>query len=166
MINPIRLYTGTKENYVMIQGYVRSVTESKKGNYNSVSFLVDSNKRGPRARLISVMCFDNDTGINFKKLTEHTKGRFVTFFAEERIYEGKTSYKAIAISIAPKEFKEETNPIEDDEVQPSYYNGAEEYEQLTFDFYENELPFISTKSGLTNSQNYATVSGEDELYGK
>lgn len=157
MINPIRLYTGTKENYVMIQGYVRSVTESKKGNYNSVSFLVDSNKRGPRARLISVMCFDNDTGINFKKLTEHTKGRFVTFFAEERIYEGKTSYKAIAISIAPKEIKEETNPIVDDEVQPSCCNGTEEYEQLTFDFYENELPFAPSNSELTNFDTCAKV---------
>ena len=33
MYNPIRLYTGTEEEYVMIQGYVRSVTESKKGDY-------------------------------------------------------------------------------------------------------------------------------------
>ena len=157
MINPIRLYTGTKENYVMIQGYVRSVTESKKGNYNSVSFLVDSNKRGPRARLISVMCFDNDTGINFKKLTEHTKGRFVTFFAEERIYEGKTSYKAIAISIAPKVFMEETNPIDDDEVQPSCCKATEEYEQLTFDFYGCDLPFSPIKSGLTSADTCAKV---------
>ncbi len=157
MYNPIHLFTGTEKDFVMIQGYVRSVTESKKGDYNSVSFLLDSANRGPKAPLVSVMCFENDIGINFKKLTENTKGRFVTIFAEVRYFKGKKSYKAVAISIAPKEFKEETNPIEDEEVQPNYYNGAEEYEQLTFDFYENELPFIPSKSGLTNFDTCAKV---------
>ena len=120
MYNPIRLFTGTEKEFVMIQGYVRSVTESKNREYNSVSFLVNSANRGPKAPLISVMCFDNTTGINFKKLTENTKGRFLTIFAEARQYNGKTSYKAVAISIAPTEFKEDTNPIHDNEVQPNF----------------------------------------------
>ena len=122
MYNPIRLYTGTEEEYVMIQGYVRSVTESKKGDYNSVSFLVNSANRGPKAPLISAMCFENDIGINFKKLTENTKGRFVTIFALVRYHDGKKSYKAIGISIAPKEFKEETHLIDDTEVQSDFIN--------------------------------------------
>lgn len=119
MHNPIRLYTGTKEKeFVMIQGYVRSVTDRR--DYNSVSFLADSNNRGPKAPLVSVMCFDNSTGINFKKLTRYTKGRFVTFFAEVRYKDdGTESYKAVGISIAPTEFKEDTNPIDDSEVQPN-----------------------------------------------
>ena len=148
----------------MIQGYVRSVTDQ--GTYNSVSFLINSENRGPTTPLISVMCFDNESGINFEKLSERTKGRFVSIFAEERFHNDKKSYKALAISIAPKEFKEKTHPINDDEVQPSYYDETDEYEQLTFDFYENELPFAPSKLGLTNSQNYATVSGEDKLYGE
>lgn len=122
MYNPIRLYTGTEEEYVMIQGYVRSVTESKKGDYNSVSFLVNSANRGPKAPLISAMCFENDIGINFKKLTKNTKGRFVTIFALARYHDGKKSYKAIGISIAPKEFKEETHLIDDTEVQSDFVN--------------------------------------------
>ncbi len=162
MYNPINLYTGTEKDFVMIQGYVRSVTESKKGDYNSVSFLVNSENRGPTAPLISVMCFDNGTGVNFKKLTEYTKGRFVTFFAEKRLFEGKKSYKAIAISIAPKEIKEETNPINNDEVQASCDDNKNSKEQLTFDFDEEDLPFSPSKSGLTNLKNYATVCGEDE----
>ena len=123
MYNPIRLYTGTEEKeFVMIQGFVRSVTESKKGDYNSVSFLLNSANRGPKAPLISAMCFENDIGINFKKLTENTKGRFVTIFAEVRYFEGKKSYKAIGISIAPKEFKEETHLFDDTEVQSDFVN--------------------------------------------
>ena len=31
MINPIRLFTGTEKEFVMIQGYVRSVTD--RGSY-------------------------------------------------------------------------------------------------------------------------------------
>lgn len=166
MYNPIHLYTGTEKDFVMIQGYVRSVTESKKKDYNSVSFLIDSANRGLEAPLISVMCFKNDVGINFKTLTKNTKGRFVTIFAEVRYFEGKTSYKAIAISIAPKEFIEKTHPISDDEVMPNYYDNEENNKIVAFDFNENELPFAPSKSGLTNSQNYATVSGEGELYGK
>lgn len=153
MYNPIRLFTGTEQKFVMIQGYVRSVTESKRGDYNSVSFLVNSINRGPKAPLISVMCFDNTIGINFKKLTDNTKGRFVTIFAEVRRYEGKISYKAIAISIAPTEFKEETNLIDDSEVQPDW-DGCE---QLMFDNFENELPFPPSNLELTNPNTCATV---------
>ena len=142
MFNPIRLYTGTEKEFVMIQGYVRSVTD--RGSYNSVSFLADSNNRDPKAPLVSVMCFDNTTGINYKKLTRYTKGRFVTFFAEVRYKDdGTPTYKAIGISIAPTEFKEDTNPIDDSEVQTDY-DETEEYEQLTFDFVDEDLPFPAT----------------------
>ena len=90
------------------------------------------------------MCFDNAKGINYKKLTRYTKGRFVTFFAEVRYKEdGTPSYKAIGISIAPTEFKEDTNPIDDDEVQTDY-DETEECEQLTFDFVDEDLPFPAT----------------------
>lgn len=125
MLNPIRLYTGTEEKeFVMVQGYVRSVTD--RGSYNSVSFLADSNIRGKDAPMVSVMCFDNSTGINFKKLTTYTKGRFVTFFAEVRYKEdGTPSYKAIAISIAPKDYVEGTHPINDSEVQDDYDENVE-----------------------------------------
>jgi len=140
MVNPIRLYTGTEEKeFVMIQGYVRSVTD--RGSYNSVSFLADSNNRAPNAQLVSVMCFNNTTGINFKKLTRYTKGRFVTFFAEVRYIDGKESYKAVGISIAPTEFKESTHPIDENEVQPD----CDEAEQLTIDFGDEDLPFSVTK---------------------
>ena len=166
MINPTRLKIDENKEYVMIQGYVRSVSEKKEKNYNSVSFLVNSTIRGPKAPLISVMCFGNDEGPNFKKLTEYVKGRFVTFFAEKRLHDNRVSYKAIAISIAPKEFKEKTHPINDDEVMPSYYDNEEKNKLLAFDFNEEDLPFSPSKLGLTNSQNYATVSGEGELYGK
>ena len=142
MFNPIRLFTGTEKEFVMIQGYVRSVTD--RGSYNSVSFLADSNNRDPKAPLVSVMCFDNTTGINYKKLTRYTKGRFVTFFAEVRYKDdGTPTYKAIGISIAPTEFKEDTNPIDDSEVQTDY-DETEEYEQLTFDFVDEDLPFPET----------------------
>ena len=142
MFNPIRLFTGTEKEFVMIQGYVRSVTD--RGSYNSVSFLADSNNRDPKAPLVSVMCFDNAKGINYKKLTRYTKGRFVTFFAEVRYKDdGTPTYKAIGISIAPTEFKEDTNPIDDSEVQNDY-DETEEYEQLTFDFVDEDLPFPAT----------------------
>ena len=124
MYNPISLHTGTEKDFVMFQDYVRSVTD--RGAYNSVSFLADSNTRGKNAPLVSVMCFDNTTGINFKKLTEHTKGRFVTIFAEVRYFKGEKSYKAVGISIAPKEFKEESHPIDDSEVQPDCFDVEDE----------------------------------------
>ena len=90
------------------------------------------------------MCFDNEIGINYKKLTRYTKGRFVTFFAEVRYKDdGTPSYKAVGISIAPTEFKEDTNPIDDDEVQTDYAE-TEECEQLTFDFVDEDLPFPAT----------------------
>ena len=133
MYNPIRLNTGTEKDFVMFQDYVRSVTD--RGSYNSVSFLANSNIRGKDAPLVSVMCFENDIGINFKKLTEHTKGRFVTIFAEVRYFDGKKSYKAVGISLAPKEFKEETHIVDDNEVQPDF----DEYEQLAFDFVNDEV---------------------------
>ena len=115
MHNPINIYTGTDKRFVMIQGYVRAVTDQH--YYNSVSFLADSDERGPSAPLISVMCFDNKYGINFKALTNDTKGRFLTVFAEERVNDGRKSYKALAVSLAPTEFVEKTHPIDDDEVQ-------------------------------------------------
>lgn len=131
MYNPIRLYTNTEKEFVMIQGYVRSVTD--RGNYNSVSFLANSENRGPQAPLVSVMCFDNAIGINYKKLTANVKGRFVTFFAEVRYQNGKESYKAVGISIAPTEFKEDTNPIDDNEVQADYDEAN--------DIGDEDLPF-------------------------
>ncbi len=118
MRNPIYIYTGTDKKFMMIQGYVRAVTDQ--GCYNSISFLADSTQRGPSAPLISVMCFDNKFGINFKTLTNDTKGRFLTVFAEERVNNGKKSYKALAVSLAPTEFVEGTHPIDDSEVQQSY----------------------------------------------
>ena len=51
--------------------------------------------------------------------------------------------KAIGISIAPTEFKEDTNPIDDSEVQNDY-DETEECEQLTFDFVDEDLPFPAT----------------------
>ncbi len=139
MFNPIRLFTGTEKEFAMFQDYVRSVTD--RGSYNSVSFLADSNIRGKDAPLVSVMCFDNATGINFKKLTTHTKGRFVTIFAEVRYNGGKKSYKAIGISIAPKEFVGETHPIDDSEVQPDYTEELpEDFEELP-DVTDDDLPF-------------------------
>lgn len=87
MLNPTSLYTGTEKEFVLFRDYVRSVTD--RGSYNSVSFLANSNIRGKDAPLVSVMCFENDIGINFKKLTEHTKDRFVTIVAEVRYKDGK-----------------------------------------------------------------------------
>lgn len=133
MLNPTSLYTGTEKEFVLFRDYVRSVTD--RGSYNSVSFLANSNIRGKDAPLVSAMCFENNTGIDFKKLTEHTKGRFVTIVAEVRYKDGKKSYKAIGVSIAPKEFKEETHPIDDIDAQPDF----DEYEQLTFDFVNDEV---------------------------
>lgn len=135
MYNPIKIFINNEmdEELYMIQGYVRSVTRSPRG-YNSVSFLVNSDTRGPDAPLISVMCFDNKYGINFMKLTDNVKGRFVTIFAIKREYKGKKSYKAVAISIAPKEFIEETHPIDEFEVQPEW-DGCE---QLKFDGFDEE----------------------------
>lgn len=151
MYNPIKINAGTGKEFVMVQGYVRSVAD--RGSYNSVSFLVNSQNRGPEAPLVSVMCFDNTKGINFKKLTTYVKGRFVTFFAEVRHHEGITSYKALAISIAPTEFREETNPIDDSEVQPDW-DGCE---QLMFEDFEHELPFPPSNLELTNPNTCATV---------
>ena len=133
MLNPTRLYTGTEKEFVLFRDYVRSVTN--RGSYNSVSFLANTNIRGNKAPLVSAMCFENDTGIDYKKLTEHTKGRFVTIVAEVRYKDGKKSYKAIGVSIAPKEFKEETHPVDDKDAQPDF----DEYEQLSFDFVNDEV---------------------------
>ena len=106
MTNPMNIYQDEKqkEDFVMIQGFVKSVTMHD--TYASVSFKVNSEDSGPTAELISVMCFGNGCGINYKKLVEHTKGRFLTIFAVARFYNGKMNYVARAISIAPREFKE------------------------------------------------------------
>ena len=122
-----------KKEFVLFRDYVRSVTN--RGSYNSVSFLANTNIRGNKAPLVSAMCFENDTGLDYKKLTEHTKGRFVTIVAEVRYKDGKKSYKAIGVSIAPKEFKEETHPIDDMDAPPDF----DEYEQLSFDFVNDEV---------------------------
>lgn len=106
MINPMNIYQDKEKNeeFVMIQGFVKSVTMHP--TYASVSFKVNSEDSGPTAELISVMCFGTGCGINYKKLVEHTKGRFLTIFAVKRFYNGKMNYAARAISIAPREFKE------------------------------------------------------------
>lgn len=109
MKNPIRFKTEAGEYLHLVQGYVQNVVDRK--SYNSVSFKIDSTKPISRENSISVMCFENDTGIDFKKLTARTKGRFLTIIAEKREFNGVTSYKAIAISIAPREFQAETHPV-------------------------------------------------------
>ena len=87
MINPIRLFTGTEKEFVMIQGYVRSVTD--RGSYNSVSFLADSNNRGAKAPLVSVMCFDNTTGINYKKTDPIYQGQIRHILCRGSIQRGR-----------------------------------------------------------------------------
>ena len=52
-----------------------------------------------------------------------------------RYFDGKKSYKAVGISLAPKEFKEESHIVDDNEVQSDF----DEYEQLTFDFVNDEV---------------------------
>lgn len=106
MKNPVAIYSKNDEQFVMINGYVKSVTE--RDTYSSVSFKVDSDDKGV-SDLISVMCFENKCGINHKKLVADCKGRFLTVFAVERPYGAKKSYVARAISIAPKEFSEQNS---------------------------------------------------------
>ena len=66
------------------------------------------------------------------------EGRIVVGHKED----GTPSYKAVAISIAPKEFQEDSHPIDDDEAQTDYDEDDENYEQLTFDDIDMEtLPF-------------------------
>ena len=146
MRNPYPIYQEDDEKLVMIQGYVKSVTPHP--TYNSVSFKKDSDDTGAECELISVMCFENKRGLNYKKLVQNTKGRFLTIVAVARSYNGKTSYVARAVSIAPKEFNPATNPIEKDETQPVYDTTPEEpkHEQLTlngWDLQDEIIPFIN-----------------------
>lgn len=146
MLNPYPIYQKEDEKLVMIQGYVKSVTLQP--SYASVSFKKDSDASGAECELISVMCFENKCGLNYKKLVQNTKGRFLTIVAVARSYNGKTSYVARAVSIAPKEFNPSTNPIEKDETQPVYDTTPEEpkHEQLTlngWDLQDEIIPFIN-----------------------
>lgn len=138
MKNPVAIYTKPDEDFVMISGFVKSVTDH--GTFNSVSFKIDSEASGI-TELISVMCFDNPIGINFKKLVANSKGRFMTVFAVARPYDKGISYAARAISIAPHEFVEK--PVE--KVAPVETPVEEpEYEQLSFDLSTGDtdsLPF-------------------------
>ena len=136
MKNPVAIYTkpDEHEDFVMISGFVKSVVDQ--GSYNSVSFKVDSEANGV-TDLISVMCFENKCGIDFKKLVANSKGRFMTVFAVARPYGKGVSYAARAISIAPHEFVEKpvakVAPVEEPK-----------YEQLCFDLSNgdtNSLPF-------------------------
>ena len=140
MKNPVAIYTKTNkhEDFVMISGFVKSVTDH--GTFNSVSFKIDSEASGI-TELISVMCFDNPIGINFKKLVANSKGRFMTVFAVARPYDKGISYAARAISIAPHEFvekpAEKVAPVETPVEEP-------EYEQLSFDLDDintDSIPF-------------------------
>ena len=138
MKNPVAIYTKPDEDFVMISGFVKSVVDQ--GSYNSVSFKVDSEASGI-TELISVMCFDNPIGINFKKLVANSKGRFMTVFAVARPYDKGISYAARAISIAPHEFvekpAEKVAPVETPVEEP-------EYEQLSFDLDDidtDSIPF-------------------------
>lgn len=138
MKNPVAIYTKPDEDFVMISGFVKSVTDH--GTFNSVSFKIDSEASGI-TELISVMCFDNPIGINFKKLVANSKGRFMTVFAVARPYDKGISYAARAISIAPHEFVEKpaakVAPMETPVEEP-------EYEQLSFDLSTGDtdsLPF-------------------------
>lgn len=103
MKNPVKIYSKPDEEFVMISGFVKSVTDQ--GKYSSVSFKVDSEISGVTS-LIAVMCFDNKCGINHKELVANSKGRFMTVFAVARPYKDGTSFVARAISIAPHEFSE------------------------------------------------------------
>ena len=140
MKNPVAIYTkpDEHEDFVMISGFVKSVVDQ--GSYNSVSFKVDSEANGV-TDLISVMCFENKCGIDFKKLVANSKGRFMTVFAVARPYGKGISYAARAISIAPHEFVEKSvakvAPVETPVEEPKY-------EQLCFDLSNGDtdsLPF-------------------------
>ena len=138
MKNPVAIYTKPDDDFVMISGFVKSVTDH--GTFNSVSFKIDSEASGI-TELISVMCFDNPIGINFKKLVANSKGRFMTVFAVARPYDKGISYAARAISIAHHEFVEKSAakvvPMEPPVEEP-------EYEQLSFDLSTGDtdsLPF-------------------------
>ena len=144
MKNPIRFKTEAGEYLHLVQGYVQNVVDRK--SYNSVSFKIDSTKPIRRENSISVMCFDNDTGINFQKLTARTKGRFLTIIAEKREFNGVTSYKAIAISIAPREFQAETHPVVAEDMDDGIPTAADPVgaAQISFDMTPEDiesLPF-------------------------
>ena len=138
MKNPVAIYTKPDEDFVMISGFVKSVVDQ--GSYNSVSFKVDSEASGV-TDLISVMCFENKCGIDFKKLVANSKGRFMTVFAVARPYDKGISYAARAISIAPHEFVEKPKATKAPVVAPA---EEVEYEQLSFDLNDidsDSIPF-------------------------
>lgn len=140
MKNPVAIYTkpDEHEDFVMISGFVKSVVDQ--GSYNSVSFKIDSEASGV-TDLISVMCFENKCGIDFKKLVANSKGRFMTVFAVARPYGKGVSYAARAISIAPHEFVEKPKATKAPVVAPA---EEVEYEQLCFDLSNGDtdsLPF-------------------------
>lgn len=144
MKNPIRFKTEAGEYLYIVQGYVQNVVDRK--SYNSVSFKIDSTKPISRENSISVMCFENDTGIDFKKLTARTKGRFLTIIAEKREFNGVTSYKSLAISIAPREFQVETHPVVLEDMDDGILTTADPVgaAQISFEMTSEEiesLPF-------------------------
>ena len=136
MINPTKIYQkeNEREEFYVFSGYVKSVTD--RGTYNSVSFKVDSEDRGAMVPLISVRCYEQEKGVNHKKLVENAKNRFVTIFAVPSFYKGKKSYIARYISLAPKEYTATTHPIVDESDMKC--------KEITIDFedYEKDsLPF-------------------------
>ncbi len=140
MKNPVAIYTkpDEHEDFVMISRFVKSVVDQ--GSYNSVSFKIDSEASGV-TDLISVMCFENKCGIDFKKLVANSKGRFMTVFAVARPYGKGISYAARAISIAPHEFVEKPMATKAPVVAPA---EEVEYEQLSFDLDDidgDSIPF-------------------------
>lgn len=144
MKNPIRFETEKDKYLYLFHGYVQNVVD--RSSYNSVSFKIDSTKPISRENSISVMCFENDTGIDFKKLTARTKGRFLTIVAEKREFNGVTSYKSFAISIAPKEFQAETHPVVAEDMDNETTTTADPVgaAQISFDMSPEEiesLPF-------------------------
>ena len=86
MYNPIHLYTDTEKDYVMFQDYVRSVTD--RGTYNSVSFLANSNNRGPTSAKQTVYKNAYPAGFFLRDYSYPIAlfARFCTFFLYIYIY--------------------------------------------------------------------------------
>ena len=149
MTNPMKIYQipNVIEEFYVFSGYVKSVTD--RGTYNSVSLKVNPEDKGIMAPLISVRCYAQTKGVNHKKLVENAKGRFVTIFAIPSFYDGKTSYIARHISLAPREYAEKTHPFVDeiaklDGTSTKLVESNARCNQITIDFddYEKDsLPF-------------------------
>ena len=145
IINPTPIFqkSGVHEDFYILSGYVKSVTD--RGSYNSVSFKVNSEDVGINAPLISVRCFEQRYGVNHKKLVANAKGRFVTILAVSSEYNGKTNYIARHIVLAPTEFCEATHP-NFDEISEQVNEPEAEYEQMkmNFDIIDDaDLPFLN-----------------------